>query len=204
MEENKYYVYLHIKEDTGEPFYVGKGKDNKRRRYESKHGRSEYWKRIVDKHRFDIIFLEIDLTNEEALEREVYWIERIGRKDLGKGPLVNFTDGGEGCVNMSDETKAKMSIVAQNRIYTDERKKNCSIAQMGNTNRRGKTATEETRKLIGESKIGNTNMLGKIHSDETKKKISETTTGRKLTPEHCENIRLANLKRWAKYREDKN
>ena len=104
MEKNNYYVYLHIKEDTGEPFYVGKGKD---KRYNVKSGRSKYWKNIVDKHRFDIIFLEIDLTNEEAIKKEIYWIDRIGRKDWGNGTLVNFTDGGEGTINRPMTEKNK-------------------------------------------------------------------------------------------------
>lgn len=29
IKENNYYVYLHIKETTGEPFYIGKGKGNR-------------------------------------------------------------------------------------------------------------------------------------------------------------------------------
>jgi hypothetical protein len=89
----KYYIYLHIKLDTGEPFYVGKGKDS---RYLSKTSRSTHWKNIVNKHEYDTIFLETNLSNDEAFENEIYWIKRIGRFDLGNGPLINFTDGGEG------------------------------------------------------------------------------------------------------------
>ena len=53
-----YYVYLHIKEDTGQPFYVGKGHGN--RCIQQDH-RNQYWKNIVNKHGFDVIFLEKNL-----------------------------------------------------------------------------------------------------------------------------------------------
>ena len=43
MTQNKYYIYLHIKLDTGEPFYIGKGK---LRRSSSKIGRNKWWKNI--------------------------------------------------------------------------------------------------------------------------------------------------------------
>jgi CRISPR/Cas system-associated protein Cas5 (RAMP superfamily) len=104
MEGNKYYVYLHIRLDSGEPFYVGKGKDN---RYKDISSRNEYWKNIVKKYGYDIIFLEENLTEKESFEKEIYWIARIGRKDLGYGNLVNMTDGGDGNVNFLRKQKRR-------------------------------------------------------------------------------------------------
>ena len=92
----KCYVYLHIKATDGEPFYVGKG--HRKDRCGSKFSRSKFWHNIVKKYGFDIIILEENLTPEKAIELEKYWIERIGRRDLGKGPLVNLTDGGDGVI----------------------------------------------------------------------------------------------------------
>jgi hypothetical protein len=102
--KNNYYIYLHIKLSTGEPFYVGKGKDN---RAFVKRNRSIHWRNIVNKYDYDIIFIKEDLTEDEAFIQELYWINRIGRKDINKGPLVNFTDGGEGSSGrpMNDNTK---------------------------------------------------------------------------------------------------
>lgn len=125
MEINsQYFVYMHIKETTGEPFYIGKGKDN---RAVSKGGRSEYWKRITNKYGFDVIILEENLSEQEAFNKEVYWINRIGRKDLGNGPLINFTDGGDG---------------ASGRILTDEHKRKISKSHIG------LGWSEETRKKL--------------------------------------------------------
>ena len=155
MEKNNYYVYLHIKEDTGEPFYVGKGKD---KRYNVKSGRSKYWKNIVDKHGFDIIFLEIDLTNEEAIKKEIYWIDRIGRKDLGNGTLVNFTDGGEGTIN---------------RPMTEKNKKIISECNKKMKHRLGSHLTDEHKKMISDRH------KGKIDSKDTKIKKSLSRKNKK-------------------------
>ena len=144
MEDNNYYVYLHIRSTDGTPFYVGRGTKN---RSISKLHRSKHWHNIVNKYDYDVIFLEVNLTIDEANEKEIYWIKRIGRKDLNQGPLVNFTDGGEGCKGLiytdemrlkasnrqkgkspgnkglkaSDEIKEKLSIAAKKR-WTDEEK----------------------------------------------------------------------------------
>jgi len=89
---NKYYVYAHINLTTNVIFYVGKGFNG---RDTSLYRRSKYWCRIVNKYGYDIIRLEDGLTNEESLEREKYWINRIGRK-INNGTLINMTDGGDG------------------------------------------------------------------------------------------------------------
>lgn len=107
MDEN-YYIYLHIKKTDGTPFYIGKGKNN---RSKSKHGRNKFWHNIVNKYDYDIIYLEKNLTNDKANIKEIYWINKIGRRDLCKGPLVNLTDGGFGSAGykVSDETRLKIS-----------------------------------------------------------------------------------------------
>jgi hypothetical protein len=110
-----YYIYLHIKLETGEPFYIGKGKD---KRCYSKQNRSNHWNNIVNKNGYDIILIEEGLTDKEAMQREIYWIKRIGRNDLGFGPLCNFTNGGEGSSGrpMNDKTKAIIIKCNKNRL----------------------------------------------------------------------------------------
>lgn len=109
-----YYIYLHIKLTNGSPFYVGKGKD---RRALCKRSRSIHWHNIVKKHGYDIIILEDDISEDEANILEKYWIKRIGRYDLKEGPLVNFTDGGEGSSGrpMNQKTKDILSLSNTNR-----------------------------------------------------------------------------------------
>jgi hypothetical protein len=132
-EIKTYCIYLHIKLTNGEPFYVGKGSKS---RVINKSNRSKWWKRTVDKYGYDVILIEENLTEEEAFEKEKYWIDRIGRRDLDKGPLVNMTDGGEGTSGrkwiVSEETKKKMSLSKIGIKHSDEHNQNISKSNRGN------------------------------------------------------------------------
>jgi len=100
-------VYKHIRLDTLEVFYIGIGKEIKRAY--SKQRRNKYWNSIVSKHGYKVeIFKEVD-TWEDACKLETELIAKYGRKDKGLGNLVNMTDGGEGSINMSEESKKSIS-----------------------------------------------------------------------------------------------
>ena len=90
------YVYTYTRLDKNEVFYVGIGSDSKYRRAKNISIRSDYFKKIINKsqYRLDIVF--DGLTWEEACLKEIELIALYGRKDLKTGPLVNFTNGGEG------------------------------------------------------------------------------------------------------------
>lgn len=151
-------LYFHINPVKNEIFYVGIGY---RRRAYVKDRRSKFWKAIVGKYGLLIDIIEEDLTMEEAIEREKFYIKKIGRRDLGLGPLVNLTDGGEGStgVKVSEETRLKSSKSLSGKKRTDETKKKMSEAQKG--------------------RVGYT--LGKKWSEESKKRFSELRTGSKGT-----------------------
>lgn len=113
MEAQRFYVYAHLRKD-GTPFYVGKGKD---KRVIDKTSRSTWWWNIVlqdyPNEKFPkYAMLAEHLTEQEALDVEVFWIALFGRKNIHKtGLLVNNTDGGEGTVGviLSETTRSKMS-----------------------------------------------------------------------------------------------
>jgi hypothetical protein len=122
--ENNYYIYLHIRLDNGQPFYVGKGKNN---RAFVKNGRNSYWNNIVNKYDYDIIILEDNLNEIDSYKLEKYWVKRIGRENLS-----NLSDAGKGGIsNPSKELREKM------------RKNNL-----------GKKQSEETRKKRSENGKG--------------------------------------------------
>jgi len=100
--------YHHKRLDTGEIFYVGIGEP---KRPYADENRNPHWHHIVDKVGYDILVIKENITWEEACEWEKNEIKRIGRRDLGLGPLVNLTDGGEG---------------TQGVIITEQRKQNVS------------------------------------------------------------------------------
>lgn len=82
----KFYIYAHYRNDTGDLFYVGKGEGN---RYKSKQGRNPYWQNIVKAHGYKAEILEYFETEGDAFQAEQSLISELGRKDLGKGLLVN-------------------------------------------------------------------------------------------------------------------
>lgn len=163
MEKSKkqYYVYLHIKESDGTPFYVGKGSGY--RAFERVSSRSNHWKSVVNKYGYDVIILEEGLSEDESLVREVYWINRIGRKCKG-GPLINQTDGGDSPKH-SQETKDKISR-NNKRFY-------------GKDNHFfGRKHSEESIKKMSETwkekwKNGHTKKSGYSLKQETREKISK-------------------------------
>ena len=101
-------VYFHRRLDTNEVFYVGIG--NNKRPY-SKKNRSDWWHRIVSKAGYEVVIFDKGLSWKNACKLETGLIEFFGRKDLGKGNLVNMTDGGEGTKGLvrSAEYRAKLS-----------------------------------------------------------------------------------------------
>ena len=98
-----YYVYAHLHDD-GEPYYIGKGKDD--RAY-----------RLEDNSRVRI--LADCLTERTAFIYERILIKHYGRIDKGTGILHNKADGGEGSTGLvvSEAMKAKQrnSIKALNK-----------------------------------------------------------------------------------------
>ena len=145
---NIYYIYAYIrsKDSTtapaGTPYYIGKGTGN--RAFTNHH-----FKIPNDKSR--IIILEDNLTEIGALALERRLIRWYGRKDLNTGILMNQSDGGDGLMNPSDETRYKIGSAM-----------------------RGKNHTIETRNRISQNGVG---MLGKRHSVESIKLMSESHMG---------------------------
>lgn len=102
-------MYRHIRLDTGQVFYVGKGM---RARYCTRYGRTQYWHRIVNKAGgFRAEIMLSNLTLEESSIKEQEFIELYGRRSGNKGLLCNLTNGGDGRpgYKLSESTKQKIS-----------------------------------------------------------------------------------------------
>lgn len=175
MKQNNFYIYFHITEDTKEIFYVGKGKDYRAKR---KGGRGKLWENIVKKHGYEIEYLHTNISEKEAFELEVYYINKIGRRDLGLGPLINFTNGGEGSSGhiLTQEHKDKIGKSLKGRIFSEEHIRKNIESKLGKKRpeefckkmseiRKGTTASDETRKKLSEAG------KGRVHSEESKNKI---------------------------------
>lgn len=183
IENGSYYLYRHIRLDKNEPFYVGIGKKDPRykdcesiyKRALTIYNRSSYWKNIVNKHGYsiDIILESNDLSFIK--QKEIEFITLYGRQDLGKGTLVNFTDGGDGLNGLkhSEETRKKMSLSAIGIRPSEETKQKIRISK--------KKDILNTQRLIELSKIPKTEeykqkireSLSKYFTPEVRAKISE-------------------------------
>ena len=155
---NNYYVYLHITKEDGLPFYVGKGTAN---RDTSLHGRNKWWKNIVNKYDYDIVFLEIGLTPEEASNKEMYWISRIGRRDLNKGPLVNLTDGGEGTTGKLVTIEMRERMIGNKNPFYNQKHTEETRNKIRESNKRRFYSKEREDKRIKNSLINT--LYGDVH-----------------------------------------
>lgn len=114
----RHYVYLHRRNDTGEVFYVGKGSSRMRLKricYERAHlvHKNPAWQRVVAKAGgFTVEVVAHFITDDDAQAHEKALIAQYGRRDLGRGRLVNFTDGGDGHCGIitSEELRHKRSV----------------------------------------------------------------------------------------------
>jgi hypothetical protein len=110
-----------------EPFYVGKGKDKRylyhleKVKNKCKYKRSDKFEiieSIVNSGNEPIIIKYDNLSEDDALFLEKETITKIGRFDLGKGPLSNRNDGGhkpQDNYHHDLESKKKISIASKNR-----------------------------------------------------------------------------------------
>ena len=172
---NQYYVYAWTRLDTNEVFYIGKGHGL---RYKDMRMRNRYFLNIVNKLGMDNIridFLEENLSEAEAFERETYWISYYRNHS---SCLTNMTDGGEGSSGWFQY------LSPEQQMHHKEISKSFS----------GKKHTEETKQKMRESMRGKKHHLsedgrarlskaassrpgvwkGKHLSEETKRKISQT------------------------------
>ena len=155
LNPNRYYVYAHYK--TGEeniPFYIGFGSGN---RYKTKSKRNPHWHSIVKKYGFYSKILANELIKADAKALEIQLIGMFGRSDLGKGPLVNKTDGGD----QSNGKKFEKGNVPWNAgrtgVYSEETLYDIGSGRRGKPSSNGmagKTQSQKSKNQISDSHIG--------------------------------------------------
>lgn len=170
-------VYLHIRKDKNEIFYVGIAKQPERPYDFHPQRRSDLWNKIYNKTEVEVKIVAEDLSWEEACEYEKVLIKKYGRLNLNEGTLVNLTDGGDGAIGL---------------IRTEEHRERLSKSQIG------KVVSEETKKRVSEGLkryfAANPGIQkGREASEETKKKLSEIGKLRPYNPESIEAMRQKNL-----------
>lgn len=209
MSKKKYYVYK-VTNKINNKIYIGKTNDIKARWkkhiYIAKVGVKsnsrdyQYLHRSINKYgieNFVIEMIEELLTEEEAFEREVFWIKELRSKNRKNG--MNLTNGGEGLSGWipSEEFRLKMSkiVKSQNRKLSKEAKEKLKSIHTG------KVVSKETKEKISAAarKRFDDPVLGK----ELRKKMSKSLKGinagknhpqygKKLSKEAKQHLRLLN------------
>lgn len=153
-----YYVYEHIRLDTNEIFYVGKGKGA---RHKSTKNRNKHWHSIVEKCGYTTKIV-VDKVDEELaflIEQEI--ISKYKKLNI---KLANYTNGGEGFSGGKHDSvsRAKMSAKAKGRT----------------PHNKGKSCSEQTKIKLSEARKGKpaTNK-GVAHTKQTKDKMSAAKLG---------------------------
>lgn len=188
------YVYRHIRLDKNQPFYIGIGSDKNYSRAYWKHGRTRYWKNIVNKSGYDVEIILDNISWVDACRKEKEFI-LLYKKISDGGLLVNLTDGGDGTIglkpNITSERNKKISETLKNKYASGERKSALKgVSPSVETRNKislkstGRKHTEETKNKLSVIKIGNKANLGKMLSVETRSKISSSHTGKRLSLEH--------------------
>lgn len=148
-----FYVYEHIRPDTNQVFYVGKGSGN---RLNAKHGRNTYWHHVVNKNNGFIAKKLLEIDDEEFaffVEEEV--IDLYKKRGI---KLVNLTDGGEGASFGEKNPKYNYNSLRQKRLR-------------GEIPHIPKEIMQENMRKNHWSKTGNWNPKGIKRSEEAKQRM---------------------------------
>jgi hypothetical protein len=199
---NIFYVYEHWRPDTGECFYVGKGHGS---RANVMYRRNTHHSAIQKKLKNLGMCVEIKLFCSGLSEREAFDLEVVR--------IRHWEDAG---VCLSNQASGGVGVAGH--VRNEEYLKKQSEARKGKP---GRKQSEITKLKLSEARKGKTppNREGYKHSEETKAKmslsmkgvggskkgvkktaqhcanISAGLTGKKLSLEHVEKCRMANLGR---------
>lgn len=176
----KYYAYIYFDTSrSNEPIYVGKG-SGRRSTYHLKRKKKKHpfiqRLELMERAGISPLIQHIDAFDEEcAYEMEMEFIAFFGRKDLGKGPLLNLTDGGgkNAGGRLSEEHRKKIGDAHRGRILTEEQKEKVSKSVSAYLRENKRIWSQETKEKISKK------LQGHVFSAETKAKLKEAQRKRR-------------------------
>jgi hypothetical protein len=167
-----YYIYRHIRPDTNQVFYIGKGLQNTKRAWESRR-RNMHWNSVVSKNngQYKVDIIMSDLSPEEACQKEIEFISIYGKKQ-DDGTLVNWQDGGlqKGGYTLPEETKRRIgesaignkSRLGQKRSLNERIKQSCTLKKIHYGWNKGMRHSDDTKAKMSNSHKGNLSNTGKF------------------------------------------
>lgn len=180
--QNRFYVYMYTRPyGDKESAYVGFGSGRRAThhigRFENLQHSNKHFQNVYLKARrlgFNGLIFEYikeNITIDQAKDLEIELIAKIGRRDLGTGPLVNKTKGGEGSADPGPETREKLRNRFPNRKWSDEVKRKIAI---------GNSFKHPPERVLANSLSHQGEkhyMFGQHHTEETKNLLSERLSG---------------------------
>lgn len=138
-----------------------------------------------------VILEEVPVTEWQDAER--WWIKHFREQEY---LLTNSTDGGDGIINLSEESRQKKSNSLRGHIVTEETREKIAEKATGRKHSdetlrklKGRRHSEESRRKMSESHVG------KNLSDETKHKLSLSHQGHIVTKDMRRKISQAQIGR---------
>lgn len=170
----KFYTYIY--RDSGIPFYVGKGTGDRMYRHlknKGTHFTNRVQKLIREGNPPTIEIIDA-LNEDHAKFLEVCLIDIFGRADLGKGPLLNLTNGGDGRNEWNEQQKIEHSKKITGQKRSDE-----TCLKMS------RSAVERCKIKSPVDNFGDERgrKKGSITSDDHKMKLRDAQTGKKQSEE---------------------
>lgn len=149
IQSDVYYVYYYLRSvdsdiaKAGTPYYVGKGKGS---RCTAKH------KNVPVPHDDSrIVKVAYNLTNNQAKQMEILHIAIHGRIDLGTGILRNRTNGGDGCVELSQDIRKLLGHAKGHKWWNNGKISLQSVNRPGDGWTQGRTKTKRLIKALRRS-----------------------------------------------------
>lgn len=165
--------------------YVGQTINFKQRISQHKRDSSKFIPGIdaaIAKYGWENFFVEVieECSVEQLNEREMFWIALLNSKAPNG---YNLTDGGDGIVGCSAETRAKLAAASTGRKFSEETRAKIGLASKGrrpNKKTRAKMSAAHKRRLPPNEK--------------TRAKMAAAQKGHKLPAKSCAKISAAKRK----------
>ena len=196
--EQKFYIYEHVRPDTGAVFYTGKGHSERAKNFNA---RSKKWKQVrQEAGGVEVRYAAVKMDEELSFLAEMEYIDVLRRRGVA---LINESNGGTGNTGWipSEETKRKIGEANKNKPHLSG-EQHPMYGKKHTPESLAKMKESQSKREWGEKHP----FYGKTHSEETKAKISENRKGKMVgvenpfygkthTPEVIEKMRAAHLGR---------